>query len=185
MKLASFMTVYKVKKTEEDKVKEVKKHIKNEYIPYEQKADMAKAIVYSSCYKKDNNGRDYLCIDSVSKHMLTCLTIIDLFTDIERSKQEGKALNDFNTLNSAGLFDIIISLIDQRELKEFNMLIKMTFDDLVANEYEPHAFIRNQVDRFGLLISSIMGPMINELDPEKMKEIVLSLNGIKESLLEQ
>jgi len=35
MKLSSFITVYKTKRTDDDKLNEIKKHIKTEYVPYE------------------------------------------------------------------------------------------------------------------------------------------------------
>lgn len=172
MKLTSFITVYKMKKTDEDRINEVKKHIKNEYIPYEKKADVAKAIVEASCYVKDDNGHRVLKINSVAKYMLECMSIVDLFTDFERSKQDGKTLDEYNILNSSGLLDIIIMCSDQKQLKELHMLVDMTYEDLIANEYEPHAFFKNQINRFGDLFMIAIKPVLDQLDMDKITELI-------------
>lgn len=176
MKLTPFMTMYKTKKTPEKQVEFIKEHVKNDYVPYEKKADVAKAIVKASYYQRTKNRgeieREELHIDSVAKYMLTCLSMVDLYTDIERSKNEGKSLEEFNILNGSGILDLIIQNIDDRELKEFNMVLQMTCDDLMANEYENHAFIRAQVERFGNLISATLSPIIEKLDVEEIKKII-------------
>lgn len=176
MKLTPFMTMYKTKKTPEKQAEFIKEHVKNDYVPYEKKADVAKAIVKASYYQRTKNRgeieREEFHIDSVAKYMLTCLSMVDLYTDIERSKNEGKSLEEFNILNGSGILDLIIQNIDGRELKEFNMVLQMTCDDLMENEYENHAFIRAQVERFGSLISTALSPLIEKLDVEEIKKII-------------
>jgi len=64
---------------------------------------MAKAIVGASYYRKEktSDGKERLVfhVDSVAKYMLTCMSIIKLFTTIECSSNEGKTLDEFNLLN--------------------------------------------------------------------------------------
>ena len=176
IKLSSFMTSYKFKKTEEEKIDYLLQHIKKEYVPYEKKADYAKAIVQASYYMDekmaDGSTHRVLHVDSVAKYMLTCMAIVKLYTTIECSNNEGKMLDDFNKLNQAGIIDMIIQHVDQRELKEFNMIIQMTCDDTMTNEYENHAFIRNQVERFGELVGVTLIPFIKQLDIGKIQEII-------------
>ena len=176
MKITAFMTAFKFRKTEEEKEKMVDEHIKNEYVPYEKKADVAKAIVDSCFWQKETGDdgveRKTLHVDSVAKHMLSCMSIIDLYTDIERQKSGGKMLEDFNLLNSSGVLDMVIRKIDQREFKEFNMILQMTIDDLMTNEYENHAYITKQVDRFGALISTALSPIISEIDFDKIENLI-------------
>lgn len=170
--LLSFVTVYKNKKTQEEKEQIIKEHILDVYIPYEQKAEVANAIVKGSFYQNTDDGKQVFHIDSIAKYMLSCIAIFDLYTDIERSKTKGKMLDDFNTLNRYGIFDYLIQNINQRELKEFNMVLQMASEDIISNEYEPHAFIRNQVERFGNMIGGVLEPLIATLDIDKIKEIV-------------
>lgn len=175
-KLTAFITAYKFRKTDEEKIAFLKEHIKSDYVPFEKKADIAKAIVQASYYvkEKDINGNEVqkFRADSIAKYMLTCMSLLDLYTDIERNKNEGKMLEDFNILNEYGIFDVLIQNIQPRELKEFNMIIQMTVDDLLTNEYEMHSFIRNQVERFGTLISTALSPIIEKLDVEEIKKVI-------------
>ena len=183
MKLSAFMTAIKFRKTPEEKEKIIAEHMKHDYVPYEKKADVAKAII-DTCYwneVKDVNGNTnkVFYVDSVAKHMCTCMALVDLYTDIERQKSDGKMLEDFNTLNGSGILDMILSNIDQRELKEFNMVLQMVGEDAITNEYESHAFISKQVERFGDLVGNVLLPIVGQLDLNKLKEIMDQINKEK------
>ena len=175
MKITSFMTQYKFKKTEEEKENMVKSHIKNEYVPFEKKADVAKAIVDASFYHEeigaDGNVHKTFHIDSVAKHMLMCMAVIDLYTDIARSKGNGKMLEDFNVLNGSGILDLIIQNINPRELKEFNMVLQMVCDDAMSNEYETHAFVSKQIERLAELIGNVIVPIVKNLNIDQIKDV--------------
>lgn len=174
-KISAFMTVYKNKKTDEEKKELVKKHLNNKYIPLEKKSDVANAIVKNSYWHKetiDGEERQILHIDSIANYMLKCMALVDLYTDLERNKLDGKMLEDFNTLNEYGVLDLIIQNINQRELKEFNMVLQMTQDDVIANEFENHAFISKQVERFGKLIGTVLSPVVSQLDLKQVQEVI-------------
>ena len=53
----------------------------------------------------------------------------------------------------------------------------MTYDDLITNEYEPHAFISSQVNRFGSLIGTILGPVLENIDIDKITEAVSEITN--------
>lgn len=174
--LKTFMALYNSKKSDEDKEQLIREHIIGDYIPYEKKADIANAIVDISYWKKekDFSGLEtkILYVDSVAKYMLTCMAMLDLFTDIERKKNNGNMLEDFNLLNSNGIFDILAQNIDERELKEFNMILQMICDDVITNEYENHAFITKQIDRFGRLIGASIAPILENIDINQIMEMI-------------
>lgn len=175
IKLSFFMTKYKMKKTDEERLQFVREHIKNEYVPFETKADVAKAIVGASYWKTEKvNGVQHrsLHVDSVANYMLKCMALVDLYTDIERQKNDGKMLDDFNTLNGSGILDMIIQNINPRELKEFNMVLQMTQDDIISNEFENHAFISQQVERFGQLFGTVVKPVIEQLDLSQIEKVI-------------
>lgn len=156
-------------------------HIKTDYVPYEKKADVAKAIIDTCCWRAEKlpDGTEVknFHVDSIGKHMLFCMSLIDLYTDIERGKEEGKMLEDFNKLNECGIFDIIISALNKNEIKEYNMVIQMTYDDLITNEYELHAFVSSQVNRFGTLIGSVLGPVLENVDVDKIAEVISEITN--------
>lgn len=160
--------------------KYVKTHIIKEYVPYEKKADIAKAIV-DNCYWRtvtDVNGNKHkeLHVDSVAKHMLFCMSVIKLFTDIECQYGDGKMLEDFNALNRPGVIDIIMQNINEREINEFRMLVQLTCDDVMTNEFENHAFIIKQVNRFGELVGTAIAPFVSQLDVDKIKEVINNIS---------
>ena len=113
------------------------------------------------------------------------MSMVELYTDIERSKVKGSMLDDFNALNGSGVLDLIVQNVDDRELKEFNMVLQLVYDDLMTNEYELHSFIGKQTERFGELLGAILLPVLSQLDLDKVAEIaerigVGGMNNISE-----
>ena len=172
MKIETFLTLYKNKKNSDDRLEFIKSHIKDKYIPIEEKQARSQAVVKSSYYQKNEDGSESFHVNSVAKYMLSCMTLLDLYTDIERSNKEGNLLNEFNRLNEIGFFDYIIQLVDQREMKEFNMVLDMESSDIMTNEYEPGGFVRNQIERFGSLVGNTLLPVLNNLDVGQIEDIV-------------
>ena len=115
IKLTAFVVAYRNKKTPEEKENMLKEHIINKYVPYEKKVTIAKAISDNCYWKTENdiNGNEYkvLHVDSAAKYMMSCMTVVDLYTDIQRQRLDGNILEDFNSLNELGIIDLIIKNI--------------------------------------------------------------------------
>ena len=70
------------------------------------------------------------------------------------------------------------------------MILDMVENDVVHNEYETHAFISNQIERFGELFGYVAKPALDRLGEvlenmdestiDKMVEKLKGLNGLKE-----
>lgn len=175
MNIIEFIDAYNSMKTDDERKKLIMDHIKSDYIPYEKKADIAKAIANSTYWiKENNNGNDQnvLHVDSVAKYMLARMAIVDLFTDIERQHGYGKMLEDFNTLNANGVLDYIVQNVDQKQMKEFNLILQMTCEDIITNEFENHSFISKQVIRFVDLFKTSITPILSQIDTEKIKDVI-------------
>lgn len=172
MKIDMFIKLLKTKKNENDREEFINSNVNNRYVPLEEKQVYANNIIKASFYHKREDGTEEFRVNSVAKYMLTCMTLIDLYTNLERNKNEGKMLEEFNALNEAGIFDMLIQKIDQRELKEFNMVLDMESSDVMTNEYEPGGFVRGQVERFGNLVGTTLLPILNNLDVGQIEEIV-------------
>ena len=172
MKIDTFLTLYKNKKNENDRVEFIESHVEDKYVPIEEKQARAQSIIKSSYYQKNKDGSESFHVNSVAKYMLSCMTLLDLYTDIERSNKEGKILDEFNKLNEIGIFDLIIQMINPKEIKEFNMILDMESSDIMTNEYELEGFIRNQVERFGNLIGATLLPVLNNLDVGQIEDVV-------------
>lgn len=139
--------------------------INNKYIPYEKKATICEKIVESSYYirTKDTDGTEIkkFHVNSVANYMLFYLNVIDNYTSIAIDFKN--SLEEFNLLNESECIDIICEHISEREMKELRMILEMVENDLLQNEYETHAFIRNQVERFADIIGRVGGTGISRL----------------------
>lgn len=173
MKVDTFLKLYNTKRTDEEKVEVIKQIMKNNKVSYSDKVDRAGIIAQNSYHVKqkdlDGNEREVFQQNSAAKYMLYYLTLVDLYTNLEIDYKQ--SLETFEMLNG-DIIDIVVGLIDDREKKEFQMLLDFACDDLLVNEYEPHAFIRSQVDRFGYLIGTILAPVLENMDLDKMQGLI-------------
>lgn len=131
------------------------------YINYEIKITICKNIIESSYYKKDRNGNKKLYIDSPIQYLLYCLQIVEQYTLIKVDFDN--VVEDFNLLNKSKILDEIINILPEYELKEFNIVLDMVRNDAIQNEYETHAFISNQIERFSELFGHIVKSSIDNL----------------------
>lgn len=134
------------------------------YVPYEMKIAMCEKIVESSYYTTtEKNGVKIkkLHINSPIQYMLYCMNLIKEYTHIEIDFKN--ILEEFNLLNEINLLDIIMLNIPEKELEEFKAVLDMVRGDVMQNEYEPLAFITNQIERFGELFGAMVDPVLNTL----------------------
>ena len=96
---------------------------------------------------------------------LTALSLLDMYTDIERGDN---VLEDFNKLNEVRFFDEIREYVDDDELDEFANILEMEQKDLLKNEYEIGGFIRNQVGRLASVLQNTLPPLLAQLDLDKL-----------------
>lgn len=169
MNIKSFIAVFKSKKTADDKKEFLSQYVVNTYIPFEKKIAAANSII-DACYWHGEDPNKYLYIDSSAKYMLTCMMLIKLYTNLEYESDD--ILIVFNLLNENKVFDLLLECIDQRDLQEFKMVVDLIGKDVITNEYENHAYITKQVNRFIDLATNILPPFLEKLDLSKIQEIV-------------
>ena len=133
MKIDIFLKFFDQKQAEGEKYNFIKSHVKDIYIPIEKKIDIANKVIDKS-YTIKSDEEKHIYTDSVTKYISTCMALFDTYTDIERINKNNP-ISDFDKLNERKIFDYIIDNINQRELKEFNMVIQMVTDDLFTNKY--------------------------------------------------
>lgn len=130
MKLDTFLSLFDQKEKKKQGAEFLATHVKKDvYIPIEKKKELAISIIELSM-------KEYA--DSILKYILTCITFFDVYTDITRSSVDNdhheKLLSDFNKINERRIFDMLIGLVDDREFKEFNMVLQMVTDDFIVNK---------------------------------------------------
>ena len=177
MKVDTFLKLYNTKNTRDERVDAVKQIMKDARVSYSDKVDRAGIIAQNSYHakQKDINGeeREVFRQNSAAKYMLYSLTLVDLYTDLEIDYKQ--SLETFEKINGE-ILDVIVSMIDEREKKEFQMLLDFACDDLLVNEYELHSFIRDQVERFGNLLGTVIVPVLQNMDLGKIEEVISKIS---------
>lgn len=167
MKIKEFVEQYNGYATDYLKEDFLKENLKiTPYIPFVTKEAIARQIVKISTYDKKTGN---IKLNSVVHHHLYCRMIIEYYTNLER--ENTNFIDEYDLLVSSGVFRKIMAMIPEYELGEFNMIIDMVRDDAIKNEYELHAFISNQIDRFEQLLEIAL-----ENASDKIAEEVDNLN---------
>lgn len=176
-----FVEKYNKLTSDELKIQFLKSVVKDKYIPFENKVTICEKIVESSYYvkTKDKNGIEIkkLHINSPAKHMLYHMNIVNNYTVIDVDFKN--CLEEFNLLNKNGFIENMFCFMPRREMEEFTSILNMVESDILQNEYETHAFISSQVERFGELTSATLSPLLQiltdnleNLDENKLNNII-------------
>ena len=159
----------------------VKKHIVCTYLSFSKKCNLCERIIKATYYTTSKYGVEKFHVDSTAKHMLFNLSIIDMYTDVDVNLDN--SINEYDLLQESGLFKIVKDYIGDIELSELLNILEMKERDVICNEYEPHAFISGQVERFGALLGISFSPIlekfadiIENLDVEKVGNILNKLD---------
>ena len=147
----------------------IKKHIVNRYIPYEQKMAICKNIIDNADYTPniDNINKRYYCPNTPMRFVLFCMSIVDKYTDIELDEsdlgnnQKGRdVIGGFNKLNSNGVFEELFKELD-REYKELSTVLKMMVDDCISKENSIVDFLNTKFDALKALYEASL-PIIED-----------------------
>ena len=168
MKFNTFMTLCENKMKNGGIVEFIMEHIKDEYVPIEEKQARSETIVKNTMYEKNNDGEQVFHVNSVANHIFTTLSLIDMYTDVEIEFKN--ALEQYNKMKKNGVLDMILSNINKPEMEEFKMIHAYTINDVMTNEYEGHAFVKSQVERFGKLIGFAIEPFIDKINTSDILE---------------
>lgn len=179
MKLKDFIKNYD-KNTD---VSIIEKTMDVKYLPFVEKCNLCERIVNSTYYTTMPDKTKKFHVNSVSKYMLYRLSIIDKYTKIDIDFKD--VLNEYDMLAKRNLFDVFETLVPEKELQELAMILELTEKDVITNEYEPHAFIANQAERFGTLVGVSLSPVLDtlakslgELDNDKLAAILSNLDKV-------
>ena len=152
------------------------------YVPFVKKVTYAASLAQNTMINKDTGN---VRVSSESNYLFFVRSIIELYTDLEI--ENNAFYDEYDLLNESGLLDEIMQMIPEKEINEFKMICDMKRSDLLQNKYENHAFISDQVERFGTLIGVTLKPMLDKLatelenmDDEKITKLSKALEkGLK------
>ena len=135
-------------------------HIKT-YLPFLTKVTLADKLAKVTTLDKDTGNVN---VKSDVNYLLFCRMIVEQYTDLQ-VETEG-FYEEYDSLNESGLLDKIMQMIPEKEIAEFKMICDMKKTDLLQNKYENHAFIADQVDRFGTLIGVTLKPVLEKISEQ-------------------
>lgn len=164
----------------------VKSIMNPHYVPYEKKIAICEKIIESSYYKTteiDGVTTRKLHVNSPTQYILYHLYLVKEYTHID--VKFNNVLEEFNLLNKSDVIDLICGLISEKEYKEFRVLLDMIESDVMQNEYETHAFITGQVERFADLFGHValpalekIGEALDNMDESTIDKFVNKLKGL-------
>lgn len=159
----NFIKVYKANLKAKDKTFEdfIKKHITVQYVKFLEKNMWCDSAISSTCYTTVGNKK-IVKMNSVARHVLFTMKIIDLYTDIDISFEDGKVMEQYDELNEIGAIEVLIGAIPETELEEFNILLNMKLNDLRDNEYSITALLYNLKNNLDIS-EEIIGSAIKEI----------------------
>ena len=144
----------------------INKHMSSTPLSVQEKIFWADKIVRTANLAEDGTYVQ----DSISECVLYYLTVVQLYTtiDVDFTMID----TNFDLLYNSGLLKQIYDKTPEDSddnIPGFSLYscVSKKSMDLRNNYCEPHAFISNQVIRFGELIGSTLGPAIENLDINK------------------
>lgn len=158
----NFIKTFKINLKAKDKTFDdfVSKHVVTKYIDVATKAFWCEAIIKNTTHIKDGN-MEIVKIDSVARHIVFVMRIIDLYTDICIDFKDGKYVSQYDQLNEVGAIDYIINNIPESEYIEFNAILDMKLNDFRDNEYSITALLYNLKESV-LLSNGLIGKMLSD-----------------------
>lgn len=156
----------------------IKDNIKfKKYVPFMTKVAYAETLAKVSMIDQESGN---VHVNSPAAYLQFCRAVIQLYTDLEI--ETSSFYEEYDLLKSTGLLDKLIvgegqeglSLIPANELAEFKTLCDMAKSDVVTNKLDTRAFIEDQVDRFALLTSSVLAPVL-----DGVKDSIVNLDDAK------
>lgn len=158
--------------------KYIKDNIKiKKYVPFLTKVTYAENLTRVSMVDRESGN---IHVNSAAGYLQFVRAVIELYTDL---KIENPAFyEEYDMLKSSGILDKLIvgsskevpSLIPAGELAEFNTLCDMAKSDVMTNKATTRAFIESQVDRFAMLTSGVLAPML-----DGVKDTIANLDDVK------
>ena len=150
----------------------LKEHVfTKKYVSLAEKLTRAQNIIDASYYlditdsEGNVTGRRFH-VDSVVRDMLMDISLVDMYTDLERGEDD-KVLVEYDQLMMAGILRKIKEEMSGEERAEYERIVMLVGRDTMTNEYEPHAYFREQVDRFIPLLSSYIRDFVKPKEEKK------------------
>lgn len=164
---------------------------KDMYVPFVMKDALMSNIVKCTMLDKETGN---IKVNSSAEYLLLIRVFIEQYTYLK--VETPGFFEEYDELVKSGLFDLLIvgneniePLIPRAEITEFKNLLNLKKNDLMTNQYEPHAFITCQVDRFIKLGKATLSPVVDAitkkiegLSNEDIADIAVKLQSLMDGI---
>ncbi len=157
------------------------------YLPFIVKETLATNLVNTTMFEYENYTNEKneikrrrtnkVKVQSSFQYLFFCRIIVESYTNLAIDTQDFSG--EYDMLNQRGLMDEITARIPENEINELKMICDMKKDDIIFNYGTPHAFISQQMENLGNILSVVLTPIIteavkeiNNLNEEDVKELV-------------
>lgn len=164
--IKAFCKKYNALKSAQAKGALISKIIKQDnYVPFVMKDALMINVVKCTMLDKETG---HIKVNSSAEYLLLIRVFIEQYTYLK--VETPGFYEEYDELVKSGLFDLLIvgnenvePLIPRAEITEFKNLLNLKKNDLMTNQYEPHAFITGQVDRFIKLGEATLTPVVDAI----------------------
>lgn len=161
----------------------IKEHVTKSYVPYMEKMARCELLVNSCWYRIDpDTGVKRLAVNSPNLHVMFTMELVNQYTDIELDYEGTKIVENYDDLRKSGVLNVILGLIPASEREQFKAVLEMTKSDLMTNEYEVGAYVKNRISDISTIFGSLIMPALENMGVNK-ETIVELLSSIQNSAM--
>ena len=147
-------------KMNKDRETYIQQRIIKDYIPYEEKIARCEQIINVSSYIDVGDHKIYR-INTPIRFLLTALTIINEYTDIDISFDDDQFVKEYNLLDANGLIDELLKAIPKHEHETWMMLLTMIDDDKHENERSLIAYFDTKIEAITNILTTSLEAIAN------------------------
>lgn len=151
-----------------------------QYIPFLTKVTYAETLAKTSMIDQESGN---VHVNSAAGYLQFIRAVIQLYTDLEI--EDNAFYEEYDMLQSSGVLNRLMMgakngkeeippIIPVDDMVEFKNLVDMAKSDVMTNKAAPSAFIESQVDRFAMLTSTVLAPML-----DSVKDSIINLDDAK------
>lgn len=166
-----FVIKYNVAK---DKEKFIKERIKDIHIPYSEKIAICENLVSITSYS--GNEVKVFKKNSPVQAILFDLTIIDRYTDIKIDFANAQSIYD--KLDELEVIEKIIEVVPEKELLDFDFILKMVTQDFYENNRSLVSFLETKVQALELALKGI-ADVFSEENIQLLKDKINNANTVQ------
>lgn len=162
MKVEKFVHDYRIaNKIKDGGINFVKEHIVKEYVPYMEKMARCQTLVNTCWYKTDSEtGVKRLSVNNSVLNVMFIMELVRQYTDIQLEYEGTKVVESYDDLRKTGILNKILGSIPKTDRDEFQSVLNMVKSDVMTNEYEIGAYIRNRINDGMTIIGNLILPAL-------------------------